>query len=40
MNFCKKNSHSIVEGFPKTLSQAIAFQKKGGIPDKVIFVNV
>jgi adenylate kinase family enzyme len=38
--FCKKNSHAIIEGFPKTLSQAIAFQKKGSYPDKIIFVNV
>lgn len=40
VNFCKKNTHTIVEGFPKTLNQALAFQKKSGIPDKVIFVNV
>lgn len=40
VNFCSKNSHAIIEGFPKTLSQAIAFQKKGKYPDKVIFVNV
>lgn len=40
VSFCKKNSHALIEGFPKTLSQAIAFQKKAGIPDKVIFVNV
>lgn len=38
--FCKENPFSLIEGFPKNIGQAIAFQNKSLIPDKIIFVNV
>lgn len=38
--FCGSNSHSLIEGFPKSLKQALKIHEKGICPDKVIFVNV
>jgi adenylate kinase len=36
----KENKSWIIEGFPRTRSQALAMQKMGIIPDKFILLNV
>jgi adenylate kinase family enzyme len=38
--FCGENPYAIIEGYPKYLKQALNFEKKIGVPNVVIFVNV